>query len=72
MLRCYSEHSKDFPLLELLTGLQFMLQDVIEKLITVDRLLFLREHCHTKDSGICQIFEPRVSPRNKVIYVTKS
>lgn len=68
---CYREHSGEFHLLELLTGLQFLLQTVIENLITLDRLLFLQEHTPVSESGVCQIFDPLISPRNKVIYVTR-
>jgi len=71
MLNCYREHSLDFPLFELLTGLQFLVQAVIENLLTLDRLFYLQELCGSSESGICQIFEPTISPRNKVIYVTK-
>ena len=71
MLSCYRDHSGDFPLFELLTGLQFLLQAVIENLVSLDRLLYLQEVCACSDSGIYQIFQPTISPRNKVIHVTK-
>ena len=73
MVLCYAEHAADFPVIELLTGLQFLLQSVIENLITVDRLLYLQEQCGGEESkaGIAQIFCPLVSPRNKVLFVTK-
>ena len=71
MVRCYREHSPEFPLFELLTGLQFLLQAVIENLITLDRVLFLQEDSHSAETGVSQIFDPLLSPRNKVIYVTR-
>ena len=73
MVLCYEEHAADFPVMELLTGLQFMVQAVIENLIMLDRLLYLQEHCGQDESeaGIAQIFSPLVSPRNKVLFVTK-
>ena len=74
MVLCYAEHAADFPVIELLTGLQFLLQSVIENLITLDRLLYLQEHCgqeEESEAGIAEIFSPLVSPRNKVLFVTK-
>ena len=73
MVLCYAEHAPDLPVLELLTGLQFMLQAVIENLITLDRLLYLQEQCGEEggQARISQIFSPLVSPRNKVLFVTK-
>ena len=73
MVLCYGEHAPDFPVLELLTGLQFMLQAVLENLITLDRLLYLQENRggEGNEAGIAQIFSPLVSPRNKVLFVTK-
>ena len=74
MVLCYEEHAADFPVMELLTGLQFMVQAVIENLIMLDRLLYLQEHCGKEDeseAGIAEIFSPLVSPRNKVLFVTK-
>ena len=73
MVLCYAEHAADFPVFELLTGLQFMVQAVLENLITLDRLLYLQEHCEEEgtETGVSQIFSPLVSPRNKVLFVTE-
>ena len=60
-----------FPLLELLTGLQCLLQPVIERLITEDRLAVLRESPITAPPAVFQIFSDSISPRNKLLFAEK-
>jgi len=69
---CYDENLKHFHLFEVLTGLQFMLQSVIENLIIFDRLLYLQEFCSLSECEIAEIFDPSISPRNKVIFARKN
>ena len=69
--KCHEEYSKYCQLFENLTGLQFLLQSVIENLVIWDRFHFLREK---SDLNVCEayeIFDPDISPRNKVIFGEK-
>jgi len=69
--KCYEENSKHFDLFELLTGLQFLLQSIIENLIHWDRILYLQELSDFSEPEIFEIFDDAISPRNKVIYAKK-
>lgn len=71
VLECFQENSKHFDLFEILTGLQFLLQSVIENMIHWDRVLYLKEISEFRECGIFEIFDDLVSPRNKVIYAKK-
>jgi len=71
VLECFKENSKHFDLFEIITGLQFLLQSVIENLIHWDRVLYLQELGQLSECGIFEIFDDVVSPRNKVIYAKK-
>ena len=65
------ENTKIFHVLEMLTGLQFLLQSVIEKLIICDRFLFLQENCDLLTCEVVEIFDPKLSPRNKLLFAIK-
>jgi len=69
--KCFEENHKHFDLLELLSGLQILIQSVIENLIHYDRLLYLTENSDFSEYEINEIFDEGISPRNKVIYVKK-
>jgi len=71
IFHCFQENSGQFALFEILTGLQFLLQSVIENLIHLDRLLYLQSQSDLSESGIFEIFDDLLSPRNKVIYAKK-
>jgi len=71
VLLCYQENSHYFHLFEILTGLQFVLQSIIENLIHLDRLLYLQSSSDLSECDIFEIFDDLLSPRNKVIYVIK-
>ena len=57
-------------LLELLTGLQFLMQRVIEELIATDRACYLYE-CGVPKVHLARIFDGSISPRNIVICASK-
>ena len=68
---CHQENAKYSRLFENLTGLQFLLQSVIENLVILDRFHFLREK---SDLSVCkayEIFDPDISPRNKILFAKK-
>lgn len=71
VFQCLQQHSKHFDLFEILTGLQFLLQSIIENLIHLDRLLYLQELSDFSECSIFEIFDDLLSPRNKVIYAKK-
>nr|XP_045621595.1 uncharacterized protein LOC123772453 [Procambarus clarkii] len=61
--QCYEDYHHLFPLIEPLTGLQLALQSVLEALVHVDRLVYLKE------SGFAnvwmeEVFDAEMSPRN--------
>eukprot|EP00092_Neocalanus_flemingeri_P008373 GFUD01009029.1.p1 GENE.GFUD01009029.1~~GFUD01009029.1.p1 ORF type:complete len:448 (-),score=110.48 GFUD01009029.1:124-1467(-) len=68
---CYDENSEHFDLFEIITGLQFLLQSVIENLIHMDRILYLEQLRDFSECEIVEIFDDTISPRNKVIYAKK-
>jgi len=71
VLECFHVNSKHFDLFEIITGLQFLLQSVIENMIHWDRVLYLQELGEFRECGIFEIFDDLLSPRNKVIYAKK-
>lgn len=60
---CYENYKHYFPLIEPLTGLQLVLQPVIEMMVQVDRLAYLKE-CGFSKVWLEKLFDPEVSPRN--------
>lgn len=60
---CYENYKHYFPLIEPLTGLQLALQPVIEMMVQVDRLTYLKE-CGFSKVWLEKLFDPEVSPRN--------
>ena len=62
----YAENKKLFGLTEVLTGLQFLLQEVIENVLLVDRMMFLEEEGGMV-SQVWEIFDAALSPRNKML-----
>ena len=68
---CHRENSRYFEMFENLTGLQFLLQSVIENFIIWDRFHYLREQSELAECEVLEIFDPAVSPRGKVIFARK-
>jgi len=68
---CIELNQNNFHLFEILTGLQFILQSIIEHMIHFDRILYLQEKSVVKECDLYQIFDEVISPRNKVIYAVK-
>lgn len=60
---CYENYKHYFPLIEPLTGLQLALQPVIEVMVQVDRLTYLKE-CGFSEVWLEKVFDGEVSPRN--------
>ncbi|KAK8404277.1 hypothetical protein O3P69_007534 [Scylla paramamosain] len=60
---CFENHKHYFPLIEPLTGLQLALQPVIEILVQMDRLIYLKE-CGFSRVWLEKVFDAEVSPRN--------
>ncbi|XP_027234538.2 methyltransferase-like protein 25B isoform X1 [Penaeus vannamei] len=63
LAECYKRFEHLFPLIEPLTGLQLALQPVMEALILIDRVSFIKE------AGFCnvsleKVFDVTISPRN--------
>lgn len=58
----YERHKLLFPLVEPLTGLQLALQPVLEALVLLDRVLWLREFNINK-VWLQPLFDPQLSPR---------
>ena len=67
----YQLNSKLFDLFELMTGLQFLVQSVIENLIHMDRVLYLNEKLKVSECDIVEVFDEVISPRNKVIFASR-
>lgn len=63
MEKDYEMHKHLFPLIEPLTGLQLALQPVIEGLVLLDRVTFLRE-CGFTQVWLEKVFKDELSPRN--------
>lgn len=60
---CFENHKHYFPLIEPLTGLQLALQPVIEVMVQMDRLIYLKE-CGFSKVWLEKVFDAEVSPRN--------
>jgi len=71
IVECFQENSQHFDLFEILTGLQFLLQSIIENLIHLDRLLYLQENGNFSETGLFEIFDDLLSPRNIVLHAKK-
>lgn len=67
----YTAWRQTFPVMELLTGLQFLLQGPIEELVAMDRAVYLEEQGITTPVELLGIFNPAISPRNIAICATK-
>jgi hypothetical protein len=67
----YAGSAHMFGLTEILTGLQFLLQGVIEALLLEDRKVFLHQQAGL-DCQLWEIFDEELSPRNKLLLVHKS
>ncbi|KAK4314769.1 hypothetical protein Pmani_013970 [Petrolisthes manimaculis] len=63
MEKDYERHKHLFPLIEPFTGLQLALQPVIEGLVLLDRVTFLRE-CGFTNVWLEKVFKDELSPRN--------
>ncbi|XP_042219144.1 uncharacterized protein LOC121864197 isoform X1 [Homarus americanus] len=61
--KCYEDYQHLFPLIEPLTGLQLALQPVMEALVFVDRVAYLKE-CGFTNVWLEKVFDVEVSPRN--------
>ena len=71
--RLYAANAQLFDLTEVLTGLQFLLQAVIEGVLLEDRRVFLeQQHQEGIVCGVWQIFDEELSPRNKLLLAYKS
>ncbi len=69
----YAEMSSLFSLTESLTGLQFLLQGIIEGVILEDRRLFLQQEGEgIITSQVWEIFDEELSPRNKMLFAYRS
>ena len=66
LLDLCDKHESSFKILEFLTGLQLFLQPMFEYFILLDRLLFLLENGFAK-ANLLELFDPKISPRNKLI-----
>ena len=60
---CYEKYKRYFYLIEPLTGLQLALQPVIEVMVQMDRLIYLKE-CGFSKVWLEKVFDAEVSPRN--------
>ena len=66
-----AELGENLHLIEMLTGLQFLLQGVIEELVAMDRVSYLHE-CGIKKVNLVRIFDGSISPRNIAICAFKT
>jgi len=66
-----AELGENLHLIEMLTGLQFLLQGVIEELVAMDRVCYLNE-CGIKNVKLVRIFDGGISPRNIAICAFKT
>ena len=66
-----AELGESLHLIEMLTGLQFLLQGVIEELVAMDRVSYLHE-CGIKKVNLVRIFDGSISPRNIAICAFKT
>ncbi|KAK8723914.1 hypothetical protein OTU49_011601 [Cherax quadricarinatus] len=68
--KCYEEFQHLFPLIEPITGLQLALQPVMEALVYVDRLVYLKESGYT-NVWLEKVFDAEVSPRSVALIVVR-
>ncbi|CAH1788871.1 unnamed protein product [Owenia fusiformis] len=68
--KLYVENEENFKYIEPITALQVVLQPVLETLITLDRMIFLRENGISAE--IKPIFDEYVSPRNLALLANKT
>ena len=68
--RRLAELGEDLHLIEMLTGLQFLMQRVIEELVAMDRVCYLYEW-GIKKVNLVRIFDGSISPRNIAICASK-
>ena len=66
-----AELGENLHLIEMLTGLQFLMQRVIEELVAMDRVSYLYE-CGIKNVNLVRIFDGSISPRNIAICASKT
>ena len=64
------ELGEKLHLIEMMTGLQFLLQRVIEELVAMDRVCYLYER-GIKNATLVRIFDGSISPRNIAICASK-
>ncbi|XP_033725202.1 protein RRNAD1-like [Pecten maximus] len=69
LFRLYEENKDKMRFIEPLTALQYLLQPVLEGLITTDRAQYLKEHGITTE--IIPIFDEVISPRNLALISVK-
>ncbi|XP_068244005.1 probable methyltransferase-like protein 25 isoform X2 [Palaemon carinicauda] len=67
---CFSEYEDMFYLIEPLTGLQLALQPVLEALILLDRVAYLKEANFDK-VWLEEVFDVAVSPRNVALIAVR-
>jgi hypothetical protein len=67
----YAESEHLFGLIEVLTGLQFLLQSVIEMVVLEDRRVYLQQQ-EGISCSVWEIFDEKLSPRNKMLLAFKS
>ena len=69
-LQClHDAHSRDFPIFEIMIGMQGLLQVILELLVFLDRMVYLTER--GLDPKIVRLFNPLISPRCYAIYCVK-
>ena len=59
------------PALELITGLQQSLQDLVLTHLVLDRVTFLLKQPNVKDARVYEIFDAEISSVNKLLFCTK-
>ncbi|KAG0725077.1 Protein RRNAD1 [Chionoecetes opilio] len=67
---CHEKYQHYFPLIEPLTGLQLALQPVIEVMVQVDRLTYLKE-CGFSKVWLEKVFDVEISPRNVALLAVR-
>ena len=67
----FQELTPLFPFLNSLQALKLVLQPVVESLLLIDRVLYIREQVPGAVVNLLPIFDPIVSPRNIAIVSMK-
>ncbi|XP_047487493.1 probable methyltransferase-like protein 25 [Penaeus chinensis] len=70
LTECYKRFEHLFPLIEPLTGLQLALQPVMEALILIDRVSFLKE-AGFYNVSLEKVFDVAISPRNVALVAVR-